>query len=101
MFNYRNPSCPPRCNYQRNSVNFPIKTEQGLALTPSMVADLTQKGLAVNSNIGNLQFDDGCPNPPGVLLEQRRGIDANDVWNASKSAKKKLQSVINSQQNPS
>ena len=92
--NYRNPFNSPRVRFARVGSS-PIKTQQGLALTPAMIADLTQKGLAVNSNIANMQFDDGSPNPPGVPVEQRRGVDPVDTWNASKNAKAKLQNVIN------
>lgn len=92
--NYRNPFNSPRVRFARVGSS-PIKTQQGLALTPSIIADLTKKGLAVNSNIANMQFDDGVPNPPGVPIEQRRGVDPVDAWNSSKSAKVKLQNVIN------
>lgn len=72
-----------------------VPVKQNQALTPSQIADYTAKGIAVSSS-QNLVFDEGVPNPGPVPLEQRRGIDVADVWNASKIASKKLKSAIKS-----
>lgn len=72
-----------------------VPVKQNQALTPAQIADYTAKGIAVSSS-QNLVFDEGVPNPAPLPLEQRRGIDVADVWNASKTASKKLKSAIKS-----
>lgn len=72
-----------------------VPVKQNQALTPAQIADYTSKGIAVSSS-QNLVFDEGVPNPGPLPLEQRRGIDVADVWNASKTASKKLKSVMKS-----
>lgn len=72
-----------------------VSVKQNQALTPAQIADYTAKGIAVSSS-QNLVFDEGVPNPGPLPLEQRRGIDVADVWNASKTASKKLKSAIKS-----
>lgn len=72
-----------------------ITVKQNQALTPAQIGEYTAKGIAVSSS-QNLVFDEGVPNPGRLPLEQRRGIDVADVWNASKTASKKLKSVIKS-----
>lgn len=72
-----------------------VSVKQNQALTPAQIADYTAKGIAVSSS-QNLVFDEGVPNPGPLPLEQRRGIDVADVWNASKSASKKLKLAIKS-----
>ena len=69
-----------------------VSVKQNQALTPAQIADYTAKGIAVSSS-QNLVFDEGVPNPGPLPLEQRRGID---VWNASKTASKKLKSALKS-----
>lgn len=72
-----------------------VTVKQNQALTPAQIADYTAKGIAVSSS-QNLVFDEGVPNPGPLPLEQRRGIDVADVWNASKTSFKKLKSAIKS-----
>lgn len=72
-----------------------VIVKQNQALTPAQIADYTAKGIAVSSS-QNLVFDEGVPNPGPLPLEQRRGIDVADVWNASKTSSKKLKSAIKS-----
>lgn len=72
-----------------------IPVKQNQALTPAQIADYTAKGIAVSSS-QNLFFDEGVPNPGPLPLEQRRGIDVAEVWNASKTSSKKLKSVMKS-----
>lgn len=62
----------------------------GLAVTPSEVASLTEKGIAVNAvNAGALNLIDGVPDPV-MTLENTRGVDVSDVWNASLDARANL-----------
>lgn len=72
-----------------------VSVKQNQSLTPAQIADYTAKGIAVSSS-QNLVFDEGVSNPGPVPLEQRRGIDVADVWNASKTSSKKLKSAIKS-----
>lgn len=72
-----------------------VTVKQNQALTPAQIADYTAKGIAVSSS-QNLVFDEGVPNPGPLPLEQRRGIDVADVWNASKTSSKKLKTAIKS-----
>lgn len=72
-----------------------VPVKQNQALTPAQIGEYTAKGIAVSSS-QNLVFDEGVPNPGPVPFEQRRGIDVADVWNASKTASKKLKSVMKS-----
>ncbi|UPW41270.1 hypothetical protein [Sigmofec virus UA08Rod_4527] len=67
-----------------------IKVEQGLSVSPSQVAELTAKGIPVSStNVS--QFIDGSPNPSFDLpIDELRGVDINDVWEASKEAARNL-----------
>lgn len=65
------------------------KVVQGLAVTPSEVAKLASKGIAVSSGNAGLSFVEGVTDP--VLgIENMRGVDAADVWSASKDAQAKL-----------
>lgn len=72
-----------------------VPVKQNQALTPAQIGEYTAKGIAVSSS-QNLVFDEGIPNPGPLPLEQRRGIDVSDVWNASKTASKKLKTAIKS-----
>lgn len=61
---------------------------QGLSVTPSEVASLTERGLSVSSN-GHLSSSEGVPDPV-LTLENCRGVDIADAWNASQTAKANL-----------
>lgn len=95
--NYRFIRCE-RQTFGRAPEHF-IKVKQNQAVTPSQIAELTENGMAVSS-YNNLVYDEGVPNP-SLTLEQTRGIDVADVWQASQTAKSKLRqfhkSSINSQ----
>lgn len=94
MFTYN--SCSNRIEQPLHTpVLGSVPVKQNQALTPAQIADYTSKGIAVSSSL-NLVFDEGVPNPAPLPLEQRRGIDVADVWNASESASKKLKSAIKS-----
>lgn len=66
------------------------KTVPGLSLSPSQVSKMAEKGISVSTQIAN-SFVDGSPNPTfDVPIEELRGVDVNDVWNASQDAKKRI-----------
>lgn len=93
MMNYRNPhrvSSAPLTFYE--PINPDLTVKNNLAVTPSQMADLTERGVAVSSS--NLQFDEGSPNPSSVVpIDARRGVDVNDVWQAQQSSRKKLRTA--------
>lgn len=92
MFTYN--SCTNRIEQPFHTPVFgAVPVKQNQALTPAQIGEYTAKGIAVSSS-QNLVFDDGVPNPGPLPLEQRRGIDVADVWNASKTSSKKLKSAI-------
>lgn len=62
---------------------------QGLAVTPSDVAKLSEKGLSVSSNTAGLTFEEGSSDPV-LSAENFRGVDAADIWNASRDAAERL-----------
>lgn len=87
--NYRKPSSrftiPASCKVING-----IHTRSGLAVTPADMLDLTSRGIAVSS-ANNLEFNEGLDNPSSVLpVDQLRGVDASDVWNAEMDARSKL-----------
>lgn len=63
-----------------------------LAVTPSQMAQLTEKGIPINSNQIGLMFDDGSKSP-SLGFEERRGVDMADIWNAQKTSRSKLNSL--------
>lgn len=68
-------------------------TQSGLSVTPSEIAKLTERGIPVSSSNASL-FIDGVVNPSFDLpLDQMRGTDVVDVWDASETSKKKLRSL--------
>lgn len=93
MTNYRNPrhlSAPPVTHY--DVINEDLTVRNNLAVTPSQMADLTERGVAVAS--ANLQFFEGSVTPSSVVpIDARRGIDAADVWQAQMTSRKKLRSA--------
>lgn len=91
MFGYNLPDDFSRPFHRPCEGEIPVKQNQ--SVTPAQIADLTAHGMAVSS-YNNLVFDEGSPNPPSLPLEQQRGVDVAEVWNASKTASKKLKCVI-------
>lgn len=78
-------SRPVRCNNDDVVVN-------GLAVTPSDIARLTERGIAVNTaNASMFSFD---ANPSESLPpELRCDADRNTIWELSQRAKRKLLNV--------
>lgn len=66
------------------------KTVSGLALTPSQISKMSEKGLAVSAQISQT-FVDGVSNPSfDIPVEERRGVDPVDVWDASQTSRKRI-----------
>lgn len=81
---YARTCCPKRKDYE-------TEPKSGLAYTPSDMARMHAAGMPVNSaNLIN-SFCDGDKNPSFELpIERQRGVDIAEVWEASLTAKKKI-----------
>lgn len=68
-------------------------SQSGLAVTPQQMLDLSQQGVPINSAQSSDNFDDGsliCGNP---TLDQMRGVDANQLWDAEYKIKQNAQKL--------
>lgn len=82
----------PKCDCHRTKDDLPV--QDGLALTPAMIAELTAQGVPI-SEPQAMQFFDGYKRGdfnPGII--NRRGVDIADVWNAEKDARTGLRRVF-------
>lgn len=70
--------------------------QDGLALTPSKVAEMTRAGIPI-STVNAMGFHDGYRTldfEPFIL--NRRGVDMIDAWNAQMDSRKKLRDAAKS-----
>lgn len=68
---------------------FPV--QDGLTLTPSQMDTMRKQGRPVSTmQLPEDMFFDGATKPTGITIENARGIDVNDVWQAQQTAKKKI-----------
>lgn len=68
-------------------------SQSGLAVTPQQMLDLSQQGVPINASQSSDNFDDGstlCDNP---TLDQMRGVDANQLWDAEYKIKNKAKDL--------
>lgn len=66
------------------------KVVPGLAYTPSDMARMSERGISVSS-VNDQLFYDGSPAAKfDVPIELRRGVDVNDAWNASRTARRRI-----------
>lgn len=74
---------------RRSENDIPVNGK--LALTPSKMMALAEKGIPISSqNLGN-QYFEGEVNPSwDVPLDRQRGVDVNDMWNHNENVRKKL-----------
>ena len=64
--------------------------QPNLAMTPAQVAEMAAAGKPVSSTSVGTYYD-GTPNPSFDLpIDQKRGCDIADAWNASVEAQDKL-----------
>lgn len=63
--------------------------DPNLALSPREIEELTAHGVAAASQNLGLSFSDGVQNPV-LTLENTRGVDPADLFNASQDAAEKL-----------
>ena len=72
------------------------KTQDNLALTPSDVKRCVDNGIPVSVSNASM-FIEGVENPSTVLpVDELRGVDIVDTWEASRAAKAKLINAHNS-----
>ena len=72
--------------------------QNDLSYTPSQMMEMAEKGIAVsNQSIAAENFFDGVPVSQSTFelpLEQRRGVDVADCWQAETSIKKKAKNGL-------
>ena len=79
--------------------------QNGLAVTPSQMMELTNRGVPISpSNLGVI-YDEGTSNLDfEPTMENLRGIDITDMWEHREDVKHKMkskefQSLLNTQEN--
>lgn len=76
--------------FNKNKTGEPT-VQNGLAVTPSEMMSLTAKGRAVSAgSLESVMYYDNPLSPLDMPLENHRGIDINDLYQASASSKKKM-----------
>lgn len=72
-----------------------VQTISDLAITPSIMADMVDKGIPVSSQALSGQYFDGVENPNWDLpIDQKRGVDVAEVWNAQLDSRQNVRSHI-------
>ena len=64
-----------------------------LAVTPSSMLDLANHGVPIASQQIPDNFDDGSINPPMLLPENMRGVDAAQLWELQEITRNKLSKI--------
>lgn len=76
-----------------------MEVQSGLAMTPSQMYDMAQKGLPITTRNLGVTYDEGYSkldfDPP---LEYRRGVDLGDLYEARMDAKSKMRRLRDSGQ---
>lgn len=69
--------------------DLPVKSD--MAITPHQMLAMNLQGLPISANLlPDDQFDDGSPEPAdNFTIDQRRGIDINDIWQENMNFKTK------------
>lgn len=69
--------------------------QNGLALTPSQMMDMQDKGIPITTQNLGVTYDDGYSSLDfNVPLEYQRGIDMADLWEARENSKKKMRKAF-------
>lgn len=68
---------------------FPV-TQEGLALTPTQVKSLTDRGIAVSTQTASYADSETLDN--GMFVEPmfRRSVDINDLWNMEQESRTRV-----------
>lgn len=68
--------------------------QNGLSLTPSDIARMTAKGIPITTaNLETMYLDGDTGTHFDISLDQLRGIDAADLFQAAESAKKRIKNA--------
>lgn len=71
--------------------SFEKPVQPNLAMTPADVADMASKGIPVSTQANGAQYYDGVPEPSlDIPIDQQRGADMADIFNAQMDAREKL-----------
>lgn len=85
-------------SFHRDSTDEPV--QNGLAVTPSQMLELSQRGIPVAPNNLGLGYQEGVSDldfePP---LNYRRGIDIGDLYEAREDIKSKIRKAVNDKSN--
>lgn len=70
------------------------KTRNGLAVSPAEIRELTNRGIPVNSQNASMYIEGTTSQGSFELpIDELRGADIVDAWNASRDAENKLVSA--------
>lgn len=70
-----------------------IRPQPGLAITPSQIDNMAQRGIAVSAYNYGLQYQGLESHGESVPVEFTRGFDKIDAWNLQQSSRKKVNSA--------
>ena len=73
---------------KRKDSETPVRN--GLAVTPSQVLKMSEAGLPVSAQLQYQMVEGHTGSDWNLGIEERRGIDMAQVWQESKSARKRL-----------
>lgn len=86
-------------SYKRSKSD--VIVQSGLAMTPSQMQRLSERGIPVSSQNLEGMFYDGDSRPSwDVPLDQQRGIDVATMWQKRKDIAAKLRSAPVKESNP-
>lgn len=72
-----------------------IPTQPNLSITPAKMAELADQGIPVSSALLSVGASDGVSNPDWDMpIDQKRGVDIAQVWEAQRSARKNITSRV-------
>lgn len=84
------------CHFGRScrlDSNLVIPVQDGLAITPSRMAELVEQGIPVSSSVLSAGADDGVSNPSwDIPIDQKRGVDVATVWESQQTSRKHITS---------
>lgn len=88
-------SYPRTCSVSRDENDKPVVN--GLALTPAQMAELAERGIPISTANAQLAYEDGDRSSSmDVQIEDRRGVDMADVWNAQQDARNRVKQAYQS-----
>ncbi len=76
-----------------------VKVQGGLAISPSQMSQLTERGIPISSQVlGAENFYDGDVGPlSDVPVEFRRGVDISEIYEYQQRSRQKVNDYVKSQ----